>query len=377
MAILKDKLKTMQDNNNINKVKEHSIKTLAVFGLIGLLIIVSIAIIRVAPIAIRGIASAAVSLSSIFVPADKLSLQSSTYNANTGEPFTLTWSRTNQSTNGSYTVSYPCTDGVHLEAVLPGKNDVIFCNTLYHFLNSNNSLTLAGFIAPGTAQNGAALNDLDIPVTLHYTQNGASSETTEATVTVNVSTGANSQTANQTTSTNTANTTTPSNTASNVKINVNIPSATPSAGQPITTTYNMTNGPTYTDRGNAGEPDLVATILQTGVVSTTTGAFTPQSSVKTSDRAAVHFQIQNIGTKASGSWTFAVVLPTYPAYTFQSGTQPSLAPGDRIEFTLGFDNIVHQSQGTIVVNADPLGQVQEANKVNNIATSTIYINTAN
>ena len=119
------------------------------------------------------------------------------------------------------------------------------------------------------------------------------------------------------------------------------------------------------------QTDLSVKILSVGTVDKTTGAYTSTSTLRASDRIAVRFSVENIGTKESGAWNFAAPLPTFPWYIFQSDYQESLKPGDRIEFTIGFDNIEKANDNVVRINIDPNSQVNEANKANNMASTTI------
>lgn len=76
-----------------------------------------------------------------------------------------------------------------------------------------------------------------------------------------------------------------------------------------------------------GLPDLQVTI----------GSITSFSSVQ--GRTSVQFVVENIGTNvALSGWTFNASLPLTPAYTYQSGAQQALYPGDKIAFTLTYDD---------------------------------------
>lgn len=119
------------------------------------------------------------------------------------------------------------------------------------------------------------------------------------------------------------------------------------------------------------QTDLSVKILSIGTVDKTTGVYTQTTALRASDRIAVHFSVENIGTKESGAWNFAAPLPTFPWYIFQSDYQESLKPGDRIEFTIGFDNIEKADGNVVRINVDPNNQVNEASKTNNTASTTI------
>jgi len=67
--------------------------------------------------------------------------------------------------------------------------------------------------------------------------------------------------------------------------------------------------------------------------------------VRAGSRIAMQFVIENIGTNvAPGGWAFSASLPYLPAsqagnpvYTYQSGAQQALYPGDKIVYTLNYD----------------------------------------
>ena len=114
-------------------------------------------------------------------------------------------------------------------------------------------------------------------------------------------------------------------------------------------------------------------VLATGVVDRVSGTFTASSSIRSVDRAGIKFEVENIGNKTSGEWTFNAVLPTYPSFIFHSKQQPSLAPGDKIEFTLGFDSIKDIGNNVVILNADPIGSIKESNEENNIIQAIIVV----
>ncbi len=345
--------------SDTKKTRDASMKTLAVIGLIALLGLVSVGIIRIAPDVVRSIASAAVSFSSIFVPAPKLAVTASKTTVNSGEPFTLSWTQANTDL-GSYTISYPCVNNSHLADVTAGKNTVIFCNSIYQFLNEGNSITLAGYLDAGNTN-----QSIDIPVSVRFTKNGASSQTSEGTVTITISNSGNTSIQ-------------PTPSPTNITI---VPSPSPSAtphptyqtpGQATQSVYVMPGQQTSVTANPYVNPDLTAHILATGIIDPVTNVFTVKDKVLPSNRAAIQFEIVNQGGRPSGTWSFAVVLPTFPAFTFMSESQPSLNPGDKIQYTIGFDQIKQQTKNDFIINVDNRSEVNETNKTNNIVQGSIF-----
>lgn len=159
-------------------------------------------------------------------------------------------------------------------------------------------------------------------------------------------------------------------------------STTPSVSTPVTPrpgteqTGTYTIGTTTHTTSMYGLPDLVPTIIATGIMTgTTTNSFVATTTLTTSDRIGVRFSVKNEGTNASGVWRFSVVLPTDTAYVFESPMQESLNPGDRVEYTLGFDRPRAGTNQQITVRADFSNLVNESNEANNVVTKTIVIGT--
>lgn len=127
-----------------------------------------------------------------------------------------------------------------------------------------------------------------------------------------------------------------------------------------------------------GTPDLVPTILATGVLVNGFQAenFVATSTLKKSDRIAVKFAITNSGTKETGTnWRFNVVMPTENTYTF-NGTEAhvqNLLPGERIEYVIGFDRSRVGEDLLISVAVDPANTTPESNEENNGAFAKITV----
>lgn len=120
-----------------------------------------------------------------------------------------------------------------------------------------------------------------------------------------------------------------------------------------------------------GKPDLAVKILEIGVIDKITNLWLATTSLRSIDRIAVRFLVENLGTKETGSWYFNAVLPTYPSYIYSANSQVSLLPGERIEFTLGFDSVEKKDGNIVVINVDPANSIFEVSEENNIAKITI------
>lgn len=147
------------------------------------------------------------------------------------------------------------------------------------------------------------------------------------------------------------------------------------AGNETTTIEVISTGGTPSSDPN-GFVDLSARVIEIGLVDKATGEFTASSSPSRSafnQRAAVRFLVENLGTRTSGQWTFNAVLPTFPSHIYSSPSQLALAPGDRTEYTLGFDSFEEDGEGTLIVNVDPTNSINEPNKDNNILRVTVVL----
>ena len=320
----------------------------------------SVQIARAVPSALSNVAAAIVSLTSIFVPAgETITLSAPSFDVVSGQGFVLSWEHAKKSVDGSYTFRYECADGVHFTSPSSAtENETIFCNVAYHFLNSNDSIALTAVSQKNRF--------IDVTVLVDFTPNGANQPTVTGKATLTIS---NQNLGSSPTTTGNATPTIPTTPTTPTKPTV--PNNTP--GTPTSVTYPgaITGGAAASNPN--GYVDLVPTVIEVGIVDKTTGAFSASSTPSRSQRVAVRFSVQNIGTKTSPQFDFAAVLPTLPGHIFNSPFQQELAPGDRIEFTVGFDSFdPAKPDGIIIINVDPSGRFNERVKDNNIVKYTIH-----
>lgn len=122
-----------------------------------------------------------------------------------------------------------------------------------------------------------------------------------------------------------------------------------------------------------GDPDLSVRLLATGYLRTAdTDSFVRDNEVPEGERPAVKFRVTNTGTNHSGAWEFEAKLPTTSSYTFKSRRQASLAPGQYVDFTLGFDRPKDGEQ-TIKITIDSGDDVDESNERNNTLSIDIEV----
>ena len=147
----------------------------------------------------------------------------------------------------------------------------------------------------------------------------------------------------------------------------------PTAGATTNTTYQITSATTSVATPN-GLPDFVVNITAIGYLATTSAeSFVASSTVPNGSRPAVRFTIKNVGTGTSGQWRFSASIPTQTAYIYQSQPQQPLAPGDSIDYTLGFDQANRGAGQVISITANFDHTVAESNPNNNSASANITI----
>lgn len=336
---------------NINKKQnfsDYSVKALAILGLVGILFLGGIGVIKIAdsaPDFFSSIASAVVSITSRFIPADRVVVLASPESVLSGESILLSFTheRGTEEVEGLYSLFYQCQEGVHLER----NGEVIFCNTPYNLLDEEKELTLEIF---STEQSSKV-----VPIEIRFTKNNSTEIDAEGSVDVEVLND---------------------NLTEGMKDTVPTGNAPRTAGTKTEKTELFDS--TTTGGGRASNPlgfiDLEARIIEVGTVDRDTNVFTATSSVPVTARAAVRFEVENIGDKTSTNWTFNAVLPSFPMHIYYSDAQIPLAPGDKIEFTLGFDSIKQDgTEATFVVNVDPSNIVRESDETNNIVKVKIDV----
>lgn len=335
----------MYDDNE--KFKDIIIKSLAVVGTIAVLFIGGWGMTILAnniPNIFSNLASVFVGVSSRFIPSEKIVLSTNSSTINSGEEIILSFEHISKESDGSYSFFYECRSGLHLEHVsnLNSESEVIFCNNSYNFVNQGNSISFK--------VKSENLNMVEFPVSINFVRNNSKRVAIRGDLILTVMNNAiapivEDDSVEKVTILATNNKETRKKTEETLLFNETIIGISDPNGQ----------------------VDLKPTILEVGYIDRQTNIFTATSSVLYSERGAVRFEVENIGTKTSNTWTFNVVLPTFPAHIFHSKSQQSLAPGDKIEFTFGFDSIRNDDNpNIIVINVDPTSSVKESDENNNI-----------
>jgi hypothetical protein len=207
--------------------------------------------------------SLSAALYSVFVPAESATVTADKKIINSGEDFTINFKKGGTTTNGIFTVSYPCSSNADLVSVEAAGLKKINCDTPYYLLDNETSIK----IRP-TTQDSVVRLVLDASFENNDTQKTEKIGVVRVTV-KNDSAGTTVVPA----------TTTPAVTVST--------STTPAA----TPTY---TAPTYTAPAVVqpvyyGKPDLAVRILQVGLLNSATNLITPQSQFTYSDMVGIKF----------------------------------------------------------------------------------------
>ena len=114
-----------------------------------------------------------------------------------------------------------------------------------------------------------------------------------------------------------------------------------------------------------GFTDLSTKFLATGIISNNT--FVNTGTIDHSKVGAIQFEVKNIGTRTSNTWTFVAKLPNGTTYT--SGTQTALKPNERSVITLGFS----KPTSTGIKNFNISSSVSSDSKVSNNSFSAVVV----
>jgi len=322
----------------------YSVKALAVFGLVSVLFLGGIGIVKILGSTsgiFSNLGSVLVGITSQFIPAEKIIVSVIPEDLVSGDSLTLSFEHQSKIENGSYSFFYECLDGLHFEQ----NKEIIFCNTEYDLLNEKTALDLKVF--------STKEEFLSVPTEIRFRRNNSDKLDVVGEININVSSTLSDSNSSGTNGT-----------------------IARRAGERTEEVhlFNETTSGGLRPSDPLGTPDLKPKILEIGVVDKQTNEFTATSSVPFSARVAVKFEVENVGDRTSGGWTFNSVLPSFPLHIYYSNNQTPLAPGDRIEFILGFDSIKNDgTEAIFVVNVDPSNIIREANENNNIVKTTIDV----
>ena len=158
--------------------------------------------------------------------------------------------------------------------------------------------------------------------------------------------------------------------------------------------YNSNYNNYYGNNNYNGNGALTVAITNLGQFNRSNGQFYyngyNNNTIYSGSTVGVQFTVTNTGSTATGPWSFNATLPTNSisnnnncygyncnnnyynnyngTYNYPSGTEPSLAPGQSMTFTIAFDN---PNIGSDTVNISANGSYPQT--INNTATRTFYV----
>lgn len=324
--------------------KLSAIKTLAIIGFIATAIVLvwlAVVIVRFIP---EGFSSLASLMESVSAPGRELSISTNRTVVNVDDSVTVSWEKTGAS--GVYGFSYSCVDGVSGAMILKGgATALLACDS---WIALPNEATSAEFIFSST-QNRFA----DVKLAVRFTPESGKTGITESLMVTVVNEAIPEGGVVPEVPTTPVATTTPEVVPEPVK---------PVTPKPVVPTYPVSNPNGYTD--------LQISYIGVGDYNAATKVFTAKSSLDNDGRRALRFEVKNIGTKTSGTWSYAATLPTERGETYRADTQSSLLPGERAIVTVLFTP--REKTGTASIKAEISGG-NDTKSQNNDFSRTVSI----
>lgn len=318
-----------------NTFKDQLSRAVAVLGLIAVLLLGAWGIIQIA-FNIPGVLS---QVTTLFAGKPKpetiaLSLPSTT---TTGLAFAATWTHANKGAgNYMYSLSYSCVDGLSMKAPAPnGSLQSVACATPFNYTNATSNMQLTPTVK--------GKNQLTTTVTVSAIALADGAVTASHTATLTVL---------------------PERSKTAVAVAPRSSGTASRAGTDgwgtIAGASQIAENPRYSNP--SGLPDLSVEI--TSIVPLGNGL------------DSVRFVIVNVGTAATPqNWTFSARLPVGYDYTYQSGAQQALYPGDKVMYSLSFS--ATQNNAAYNNNGNCAYQNQYSPYYNNNQYPTYYGNNYN
>jgi len=260
---------------------------------------------------------------------------------NSGESFVATWSDVHQS--GTYTLEFTCKEGITITAQGTNRDALPFsCDEAISFPATTHKISIT---ASSTKER---FSNVTFKISFTDTENKSTLTDTATVRVVNATIpfGENRPEETERPQPEETKPTAPTQ-----------PNPTP---QPIVTTV-------YPQSDPNGFIDLKVATLGAGTL--VNGIFVPTAQYHRDTRNAIKFDIKNIGTKTSGTWTFTTRLPSGVVY--ESEPQIPLKPLEHVEFTLGF-GIEDEDDDSAKITTT-VSTKHDTNEANNTSVWTVVI----
>lgn len=312
-------------NNREQQQKDGIMKSLAIAGFIGLIIVIAwlgMQLVKVLPNAFTSLASLADSVYNY--DTDGITATSNKGTVSADESVTISWNVPARA--GTFAFSYSCAEGLAVDMRDSlGAIKALSCGTNYNI----GSVSAIDIIATSEKNRFT-----DLRYRIDYIPAGkdepqSSDENTITIVNATISTGGIAEIP---AATSTPATTTPIVTEAPA---TTTPTTTPAAPKPAAPTK-----PVYVQQPVYGLPasnpngftDLAVAYIASGVLVGNT--FKSTALIDNDSTGAIQFEVKNIGTKTSNTWTYTAKLPNGETYT--SPKQTALKPNERTVITIGF-----------------------------------------
>jgi len=327
------------NEEKLSSAKSKTVSLVILVVVLGILAWSAIQIVKVFPNAISSLASLAESVYT-FKPTDSknsLSINSDKNILDTGENINISWEK--METNGIYTFSYECEDGVAVDLKSEdGEFKSISCNNSYD-LNSRNQIELR--------VDSEKKRFADLNYSIAYFKKNETAASIRETNSISVfnsqivGNGENNVVIDQEETNNNENTEVPTATPeapveepSDVEPDEDKIVTTPTPTTPAST---IVTAPVYiyeipTSNPN-GQVDLALSNIQVGIKNNL-GHFINTDKVNKNTASAIQFTVHNIGNKTSERWTFEANVFGVTNYT--SPNQSPLKPNERAVITIEF-----------------------------------------
>lgn len=328
-------------NDGSNKTANKWVKIGVFTGLIVILALGIILPIKYIPNAVSSLAS---SITSVFIPKENTKINLPEKEIQSGENFNITWTGKHR-TDGAYSVTLECQSGTTAETSVNIPKGEIICGTPYFFNSTGNSIDLT----INTSKNRYT----DVRIIIGFLPEDSSDIVyiSESIVTITNKNIASSNDLYGIESESPTTTTTP---VASVE------------AKPTTSPVAVVTPKTISTQVYSGPADLAIIVIGSGYIDSNTGKFVLTKTVNPKDHmAAVKFQIINRGALPASNWTFKADLPSASDPLYESGKQPTLYSGDKIEYTLSFENLNPDKNNYVTVSVDPSNTIKESDESNN------------
>ena len=364
--------------------KQPIIKSLAVAGLVAVIIFISwlaIQIVHVFPAAASSLASLANSVYNYNPTKEStIELSSSQTMITNGESFVLSWKEPRA--NGTYAFTYGCTDGATVDLKTSDATFVdITCDAAYDLGNT----TTTELIITTTKHRFT-----EVPYTIEFFKTNATTPTgthTGSVTVVNANLFADATAATTTTEIITTEVATSTETAAApetatstevvpVEVKPIVPVTEETKPAPAVDTTPVATAPIITEpeyiyeipvSQKDGSADLLVSFIGIGIVDSN-GAYIKTDTLAQGNPGALQISVHNIGNKTSEDWVLTATLPG--DLEFSSAEQKPLLPNERSLITLAFKEV---NDRTIQTYSAQVTTTADKNTANNSITGSVIV----